>query len=123
MEREPVQQSPEGRGTGEQLGQRGALLPPASAVMNKAVASGWARRPILEKYRVACAQCVKGDPMVEPLHSPKFKDTQRLHSRTSPQQNVTKSGPRASVEVLWTTSAGVLRMIRCGILSQANVIV
>ena len=60
-----------GRGnTREQLGQRGVA--------------------VLETYRVAGAQRIKGDPVVKPFHSATCEDAQRLQSRSSAQQEVTK---------------------------------
>ena len=41
------------------------------------------RVSILEEYRVTCAQCVKGDPVIEPFHSSTVEDTQRLQSHSS----------------------------------------
>ena len=56
----------DGRGnTREQLGQRGVS--------------------ILETYRVAGAQRIKGDPVIETFHSATFEDAQRLQSRSSAQ--------------------------------------
>ena len=80
--------------TGEQLGQR--------------------RVSILEEYRVTCAQCVKGDPMIEPFHSSTVEDTQRLQSHSSVYQKETKG--RSAVD------HHVPRTVRHGIF-QTNIIV
>ena len=60
-----------GRGnTREQLSQRGAS--------------------ILETYRVAGTQRIKGDPVIEPFHAATFEDAQRLQWRSSAQQEITQ---------------------------------
>ena len=80
--------------SGERLGQRGVS--------------------ILEEYRVTCAQCVKGDPMVEPFHSPTVEDTQRLQSHSSVYQKETKGRSAVDHRVPRTVCHGIF---------QTNVIV
>ena len=70
---------------------------------------GQHRVSILKEYRVTCAKCVKGDPMIEPFHSSTVEDTQRLQSHSSVYQKETKGRSAVDHGVPQTVCHGIFK--------------